>query len=477
MKHKMIESEIIVIGSGPGGAMTAALLAEAGKKVALFEKGPMLELSSCTPFSLHEMEQKYEHGGMTAALGKPKIAYVEGSCVGGGSEVNAGLYHRTPWSIIEQWEADFGLQGMQKDECLRFFEENERDVGISFMPKNAIPPASMRLHIGAELLGWKSMEVPRWYLYNDDGSGVKQSMTQTFIPRAIKAGTTLYPHTDILSIKKSNSSWILYGTYLDGEDRVKVKAKAKTVFVCAGATNSPVLLQRSGLSKNAGKKLHLHPTIKMVARFPEEVNNEDMGVPVHQVKEFSPRISLGCSISTPPYLTLAMMDVPNGNKVVSSHWKNMAIYYAMIRSGKGSVKNILKFRDPLVSFNLGDVGVEDSIEGLLRLGECLFASGAIELYPVVANAESVKNMSELKQFAHELTKDRLNLMTIHLMSTCAMGEDRTICVTDSYGQVHDHKGLYVNDVSLLCSSLGVNPQGSVMMFVRRNCEKFLQENR
>tara|TARA_R110000744_G_scaffold43147_4_gene96992 strand:+ start:16583 stop:18010 length:1428 start_codon:yes stop_codon:yes gene_type:complete len=472
----LVEIEIAVIGSGPGGSMTAALLAEAGKKVALFEKGKMLELSSCTPFSKLEMEQKYSYGGMTAALGKPKVAYVEGSCVGGGSEVNAGLYHRTPWSIIEQWKTEFGLQGIQEEECLRLFEENERDVGVSFMPASAIPPASIRLKKGADLLGWQSMEVPRWYSYNEDGSGVKQSMTQTFIPRALKAGATLYSNTDISSIKKSNTSWVIYGTYLDGDRRKNIKIQAENVFVCAGAINSPVLLKRSGLSKNAGKNLHLHPTIKMVARFPEEVNNKYMGVPVHQIKEFSPRISLGCSISTPPHLTLAMMDIPNGSSIVTSNWKNMAIYYAMTRSGKGSVKNTLVFRDPLVSFNIGDEGVKESIEGLLLLGECLFASGAIELYPVVANAEPVKNMRELRQFVNELTKERLNLMTIHLMSTCAMGEDKNICVTNSYGQVHDHKGLYVNDVSLLCSSLGVNPQGSVMMFVRRNCEFFLQEN-
>ena len=42
----------------------------------------------------------------------------------------------------------------------------------------------------------------------------------------------------------------------------------------------------------------MHPTIKVIAEFDEIVNFKNMGVPVHQVKEFSPLISFGCSISS-----------------------------------------------------------------------------------------------------------------------------------------------------------------------------------
>ena len=71
---------------------------------------------------------------------------------------------------------------------------------------------------------------------------------------------------------------------------------------------TPALLRRSGIRENVGNSLRLHPMIKVVARFPDVVNSLDMGVPVHQVKEFAPRISLGGSISTPPYLAIALRD-------------------------------------------------------------------------------------------------------------------------------------------------------------------------
>ncbi|MGL4500300.1 MAG: NAD(P)-binding protein, partial [Planktothrix sp.] len=80
-----LKVEIAVIGSGPGGAITACLLAEAGRDVLLIEEGAYLSLESCEPFSVEEMIQKYRNGGLTAAFGQPKIQYVEGRCVGGGS--------------------------------------------------------------------------------------------------------------------------------------------------------------------------------------------------------------------------------------------------------------------------------------------------------------------------------------------------------------------------------------------------------
>src|ERR1035438_8114417 len=119
-------NEILVIGSGPGGAVTAATLAESGRSVTLLEDGPHLGPESCAPFSIGEMEQKYRNGGLTPALGRPTIPYVEGRCVGGGSEINSGLYHRTPPEILEQWGREYQLQADRKRTRL-----NSSHLGIS----------------------------------------------------------------------------------------------------------------------------------------------------------------------------------------------------------------------------------------------------------------------------------------------------------------------------------------------------------
>jgi choline dehydrogenase-like flavoprotein len=64
-------------------------------------------------------------------------------------------------------------------------------------------------------------------------------------------------------------------------------------------------------------------------------------------------------------------------------------------------------------------------------------------------------------------------MTIHLFSSCPMGEQRSRCATDSFGRVHGFDNLRVNDASLLCTAPGVNPQGSTMAIARRNALHFL----
>ena len=103
--------EIAVIGSGPGGMTAAKRLTDDGFNVTLFEKGPYLtQQAGPIPYSVAEMDTKYTDKGITVALGRANVNYVEGSCLGGGSEVNAGLYHRTPKKILEDWRATYGIE-------------------------------------------------------------------------------------------------------------------------------------------------------------------------------------------------------------------------------------------------------------------------------------------------------------------------------------------------------------------------------
>jgi choline dehydrogenase-like flavoprotein len=474
----VIDSEIVVIGSGPGGAITACLLAEAGREVALVESGPFLTLEECPQFTRDEMERKYRNGGVTAALGRTKVAYVEANCVGGGSEINAGLYHRTPEEMLDAWRRDFELEGASLAEMLPHFEACERDVSVSYLPGET-PPASLKLHQGAVLKGWKSREVQRWFKYRSggpmDNHGEKQSMSRTFIPRALKAGCKLVTGVRARRLHRSRGRWIVDAERIlpDGR-RSRHKLRCKTLFVACGAIQTPALLQASGIAPFAGLSLRMHPTVKLVARFPGIINSAGMGVPVHQVKEFAPRLSFGCSISGVPYLSLAMLDHPAHAHEVDEGWPHMAIYYAMITGGAGSVRRLPGYRDPLVRFDLGDKDMRDLADGTRKLAELLFAAGAETLYPTVDGSSPLYGVDDLAKVADPLPQGRTSLMTIHLFSSCPMGEDQRRCVADSFGRVHGHDGLYIADASLLCTAPGVNPQGSIMAFARRNALHFLE---
>ena len=466
-----LRCEIAVVGSGPGGAITACLLAEAGRDVLLIEEGPFLPLEACAPFSLEEMLQKYRHGGQTIALGRDKIAFVEGRCVGGGSEINSGLYHRTPPEVLEQWRKQFDVQGLTEAELPPFFEANERDLSVSLLPGTA-PAASLKLHEGAARLGWKSLEVPRWFRHNGSATGgERQSMTRTFVPRFLKANGRLLPHARVTRLREEIPGWRLEARASGG--RV-IRIAAENVFLCAGAIQTPALLRRSGIKRNIGNSLQVHPTIKITARFAETVNALEMGVPVHQVKEFAPRLSFGCSVSTPAYLALGLLDHPACASELQRTWAQTANYYAMISpEGRGSVRTLPGFNDPLVRYGLTQNDRRNLAEGLRKLSELIFAVGAVRICPGIAGSRCLASPDDLTQLPTQIPSSRTSLMTIHLFSTCPMGEIKSKCAVDSFGQLQGFRNLFVADASVLCGAPGVNPQGTIMALARRNAMHWL----
>jgi len=468
-------AEIVVIGSGPGGATTAHLLAEHGREVLLLEEGRDLPLESCPSFGIEEMAQKYRAGGLNPMLGNAKVAFVEGCTVGGGSEINSGLYHRTPPELLERWRKEYHLRDSSESDLLPHFQYCEQALDVGTGPGPA-PLASRKLAEGARNCGWSALEVPRWYRY--DGSigpdgcalGTRQSMTRTFVPRARQAGARLVAETRVERFERSGSGWRVVAR-VQGRP---VEIHAEHVFVCGGATQTPLLLRRSGITKNVGNSLAIHPTVKAVAVFEEEVNHEQLGVAVHQVKQFAPRMSFGCSISSLPYLGLALGDYAGQDGEIKSRWRHMAIYYGMITGPHtGKVRPVLGLPDPLIRYRLSTEDLRDLATALRRLSRMLLAAGARIVYPCIAGARPITAEDQLSTIPGTLPPDRSNLMTIHLFSSCPMGEDQARCATNSMGQIHGVKNLYVNDASLIPTAPGVNPQGTVMALARRNTLHFL----
>ena len=469
------QAEVVVVGSGPGGATTAHILAEHGKDVLLLEHGPDLPLESCVPFSLQEMVQKYRAGGLNPTFGNAKLTFAEACTVGGGSEINSGLYHRTPPELLERWRDEFQVRESLENDLRPHFEYCEQALAVGTYPGLA-PLASRKLEEGARRLGWRAYEVPRWFRYDGatglDGcsNGVRQSMTKTFVPRALRAGARLQSHTYARRLVRSTNDWTISAT----RNGKLVEIRAETVFVCGGALQTPLLLRRSGITKNVGNSLAMHPTAKVVALFNDEVNHEALGVPVHQVKEFSPRISFGCSISSRPYLALALSDYPEFGRKVGSHWRHMAVYYAMITGPHtGTVRSVFGLTDPLIRYSLSAQDLRDLAMALRRLTRLLLAAGASKVYPSMPGGRSITAEDELSVIPGTLPAAGSNLMTIHLFSSCPMGEDQTRCATDSIGRVYGTANLIVNDASLIPTAPGVNPQGTVMALARRNTLHFL----
>jgi choline dehydrogenase-like flavoprotein len=465
------ETEALIIGSGAGGALTAATLAEAGISVTVLEEGKRVRQGELAAFSLEQMSHQYRNAGMTATAGRPPIAYAEGCCVGGGTEINSGLYHVTPPEVLAEWRRGWNVDGLEEQDMAPHFESVSRALSVSPLPWRP-PRASRVLAEGAAALGWRAQEVPRAFRYAPAVRGAfKQSMTETYLPRAEAAGAEVLANSRVLSLRRSPLATTTAVCNIEGR---RTLLRARWVFVCAGAIGTAALLQRSGVRRNVGVALRVHPTSKVVAEFAEPLDAA-ADVPVHQVKEFGNDLSFGGSVSRPGHVALALADNWQRDGDQAEHWERMGVYYVAIRSaGYGRVTAIPGMRDPLVSYSLTKSDIALLRSGLRRLTHMLLAAGARAVYPSVRAAPVVRDQEDIARIGPALRRRSASVMTVHICSTAPLGENESRCPVDSWGNVRGWRGLYVNDGSLLPSAPGVNPQGTIMALARRNCTRFLE---
>jgi len=471
-----LDAEILVVGSGAGGATTAALLAEAGRDVLVVEEGPWIDQGTVRPFSLDQMDRQYRSGGVTVALGLPSIAYTEGRCAGGGTEINSGLYFRPPVEVIERWRDRHRIRDLDPDEIGAIADEIERTLNVGLVPGKATP-ASEILRRGAATLRWRHSEIPRWMQYPPGGdavTGARQSMTRTYLPRAFSAGARMVTdcRVDHLVLRDG----VARGATVTFGDGSHGTIRCRHVFVCGGAIQTPALLQRSRIRGRIGRTLAVHPTVKLSARFADEVNVPD-DVPVHQVKEFAPSLSFGGSASHSGLVALALLDQWPTFADAVTQWRRIAIYYAAITSeGRGWVRAVPGLRDPLVTYRLTGRDRQLLQSGLARLALLMLEAGAEEVYPSFRGAPVVRNRADLATMQDAFAVSKASVMTVHLCSSVPMGELGERSGADSFGRVHGTRNVYVNDASLLPDAPGVNPQATVMAFAVRNARRFIEES-
>lgn len=466
-------TEVLVVGSGAGGATTAAKLAAAGRDVLIVEEGPWIEPDAVEPFTIEEMVRKYRHRGPCATLGTPPVAYAEGRCVGGSTEINSGLWHRLPSYLSDSWRTDYRIDEFTDAVLDRYAAEVEDALSVSTLPA-APPMSSAALERGAAKLGWRAVEFPRVFKFDEQGRGVKQTMARTMIPRAVASGATVTPDTRVVKLLRSGDT--VTGALCERErpdgSRERITIAADHVFVCGGAIHTPALLQRSGFRGQIGRGLKLHPTIKIAARFHNPIDHA--GVPMHRITEFAPSLTIGGSVSRKGHIALALSDSAADFHDALEDWERVFVYYAAIRGdASGRIVAVPGLRAPVVTYRLTDGDLSRLARGLIHLGESLLAAGAYELYPSVIGGRVVRREDELHSWWDAVTRSSANLMTVHLTSSVRMGEDRSRTGTDSFGSVWGIRNLRVNDASLLPDAPGVNPQAAIMTIASRNADHFL----
>ncbi len=486
--EKKKKIQVLVIGSGPGGAVTAMTCAENGMDVLLLEEGAKWDRSDYGDSATQGMRRLYRNRGMTPIVGKTPIGYVEGRCYGGSSEINSGFWHRTPNEILLRWKARYDLQYASPEEMEPYFGWAENQVTIEYY-RGDLPPSTRLFKEGVEAMGWSAVEVPRMASScsgkNRCASGcptdAKRSMSRTLLPKAEAMGVTVITNCRVKMILRSGrrAVGVLAGlTRSDGSEEL-VRIDAEHVFVCCGPTETPALLRRSGIRYHVGASFNLHPMLKVSARFNEPVNSHETVLPLVQIKEFWPEISLGGAYFSPGHLALNLSENGLDYQRIMEHYRSMATYYVAVRgSGKGSVHaSLTTDRSTHIRYELSHRDMWYLSQGFARLCMLLLAAGATELYPTVHGQKPITTELEAVGWLDRtLPKKAVSLTTVHGFCACPMGERQDRCAVDSFGRVRHFENLRINDASMLPDSPGVNPQGSIMGFARRNALHFVKES-
>jgi choline dehydrogenase-like flavoprotein len=492
-----IEAEACVIGAGAGGAVVAAELAEGGMNVVVLEEGHWHDPDAFTTRPPEMLTQLYRDGGQTLTLGTPPIVLPLGSGLGGTTLVNSGTCFRTPPRVLDRWAREFGLD-IDEQSLRPCFERVEQALSVSEVTPELAGGNAAVARRGAERLGWS-----HGYLRRNArgcvGSGVcafgcptsaKQHTGITYIPRAEQAGARILTGARVERVLMESGGAIrsrararhtearmASGAHVPTASGVRARmASGATVEVCApivivaaGTIHTPLLLARSGIgatSGQLGRNLSLHPATAVFARM-EEVVDMARGVPQSfYVDEFAAEGIIFEGVAGPPaYAAMSLPLTGARHAEAMADYRHLAQFGVMVSdSSRGSVRSVAG--RPLIRYNLLDADLRRFRAGLARMRELFEAAGAHEVYLPLPDGVTPEQ-ARLRD---------LKLMAFHPLGTARADARRTHGVIDGELAVHGIRGVYVADGSAVPSSLGVNPQMTIMALATRLAFRLLDRD-
>ena len=490
-------ADVCIIGSGCGGGASAKVLAEAGRKVIVLEEGGY---HTAADFDGNE-ETAYQNlyrqraGQATSDLA---VTVLQGRCVGGSSTVNWTTSLRTPEFVLEAWRRNFGVQGLSPKDLEPYFERVERYINVHLEPDSNHSPNNRIILDGARKLGYRAKAGGRntrdCVKAGACGLGcpfdAKQTVDITYIPDAVRAGATVFADCRAERIDPSSRMKRVTGVVLDpltNRPRTDFLIEAQVVIVAASAIHSPVLLLKSGLvnsSGQVGKNLTLHLTSAVLGLFDEDIYAGG-GIPQSALcDEFLNKKGDGGGFwieAVPAYPTLAALALPGFG---ASHRETMRLYphigaSIVLVKEIDSVGRVMagESGQPSIHYTVGRKDLAYMKHGLKIAAEIQFAAGAKEVMTLHARKIEFHSAAEIDRGLGSAGWDtnEVALYSAHPLGTCRMGADPHRSVVDSHCQAHDVKGLFVIDGSVTPTSLGVNPQITILSIAEKSAE-WLAEN-
>lgn len=478
--EQTLECDVVIVGTGAGGATAAAMLAEQGLAVVLIEEGRYERRQQFAAPAEERLLKLWRDGGMVVAVGNAGVAVPLGRMVGGSTAINSGTCYRTPDAVLAEWRAQGFPSDFEPQNFARWLDLVERELQVEPGGRAYLGEVAKIVAKGAEAMGAPHGPLRR-NAPSCDGqgqcpigcpTGAKRSADVSWVPRALRAGAQLY--TGLVVSRLLTRGARVVAVEAKGSDaagaprRLVVKARA-TVLAC-GAIYGPGLLADHGVrSPWLGRNLSIHPALGLFARLDHPVAPWAAIPQGYGVDPFvDPRLRFE-GFYAPPQLAAPAIPYVGRELTRWMDAQDRVVQFGfMVRDrGVGSVLRGPGNR-PIIRYDVPDDVVSLWTRGAAALTELLLRGGAEEVLTGIAGVDGVRSVEAAKALGErKFRASDFRAMGFHPLGTSRPGATAAEGVVDFDHLVHGRENLYVMDGSTVPSSLGVNPQITIMAMAAR----------
>lgn len=494
------DCDVCVIGSGAGGAVVAAELAAAGRKVIVLEAGAGLQAPDFDQRELPGLQHLYLDSGLSASndLG---MAILAGGALGGGTTINWQTSLPLPDEVRAEWAERSG--------CRHFLQESFTESMAAVLERlhagtaeTWINPNNATLRDACEALGHRWTLLARnargcdpeqcGYCTFGCRLGAKQSAAVTWLADAQRNGAAQ------IVVRCSAERILWQNGQVTGVEAIAieegtgtrhpVRITSPTVVAAAGSIHSPALLLRSGLDLPAlGHHLYLHPATSVAGTY-EQLIESWKGPPQSVLCEDFSRLSgfYGFRLeAVPAHPGLLALATPwhgaREHREEMQKSAHKASWVVLVRDRTGGRVRAGRDGRPIVEYRPDPEAHAHLRQGMAAAARLHWAAGALELLALHSRPHQLKRGAGLSPAAIDAFCDRLAtspqdrnrspIFSAHQMGTCRMGSDRRTAVCDENGQVFGVCGLFIGDGSAFPASSGVNPMVTIMALAHHTAQR------
>ncbi|MCT9933219.1 GMC family oxidoreductase [Planotetraspora sp. A-T 1434] len=502
-------TDVLVVGTGFGGAIAAYHLAAGGARVVMLERGPWL---TGTDFE-HDYKLGSSYTRIFDFVVGDGMSTLGGNCVGGGSVVYFAAMPRAPRFVFERrgsiarrmWPS-----AITRDTLDPWYDRVAESIPITHQGWEDVSYAGGLWAAACRHAGRTANPVPAAV---DNGKCVncnwmmagcrfdaKQSLLFNYLPAALAHGAEIRPLHEVQSISRTDDGHyrVNYKLVHDEDYRLTTgdgAIEAKIIVLAAGAAATPVILQRSEAT--------LGPMPHAVGRYfsgnGERLNtavlNEDRVRDLLGLERGDGLAYAANQIGKGP--TVANWDRLDGSLPEYTRYSLEQLYFppglgtilATAAGGSGpgwygvGKKEMLKrWKSWLIIFQM----IEDDNEGVFgpppergnadRLSQQMLGIGRLQYRPTantrkawaMADAE-VKDILERDGLATVTpwTNDLVGAYTVHPLASCRIGDDPHTSALDDRHELRGHPGIFVTDGSAVPGALTVNPAMTICALAER----------